>query len=71
MGDARCDFYDWTAHRSCNEPARWVTHQSSVGTRRERHYCDAHRPPRAQSMITPRATETRTPAAGQKPRTGR
>ncbi|PYO79655.1 MAG: hypothetical protein DMD67_02240 [Gemmatimonadetes bacterium] len=71
MGDARCDFYDWTAHRSCNEPARWVTHQSSVGTRRERHYCDAHRPPRAHPMITLPATETGAPPAEPKPPKGR
>ena len=71
MSDHSCDYYDWTMHRRCNEPAHWVTHQSSVGTRRERHYCDAHRPPRAHPMIASLETETYTPPAGPKPRNER
>lgn len=51
MAEPRCDFYDWATRRSCDEPATWVTRQSSVRAgRTARHYCDAHRPPRAQPL---------------------
>ncbi|PYO66038.1 MAG: hypothetical protein DMD69_15460 [Gemmatimonadetes bacterium] len=54
MNEPPCDFYDWTTHRSCAQPATWVTYQGSVYTRRPgRYYCDAHRPPRAHPLKRP------------------
>ncbi|HYU01554.1 MAG TPA: hypothetical protein VEK85_14335 [Gemmatimonadales bacterium] len=64
MNELRCDYYDWTTHRSCAQQATWVTHQRSVYTGRPgRYYCDAHRPPRARPLERPN-----TPLA---PRAGR
>ena len=59
MGNAPCDFYDWTNHRRCDAPARWVTHQSSQFASREQYYCDTHRPPRAHLVKAPPAREIR------------
>ncbi len=54
MARPRCDFYDWATRRGCDQPAQWVTHQSSQTTGRPaRYYCDAHRPPRAQPLAAP------------------
>jgi len=57
MVEPRCDFYDWSARRRCDRPARWVTYQRSLGGGPPaRYYCDAHRPPRAH-RITALSTE--------------
>jgi len=54
MAEPRCDFYDWRTHRRCDQPARWVTYQSSKGSGHPgRYYCDAHRPPRAHPIALP------------------
>jgi len=60
MVEPRCDFYDWGTRRRCDQPARWVTYQSSSGGGTPtRHYCDAHRPPRARRIGTAPSTKTR------------
>jgi len=65
MAELRCDFYDWTTRRNCDQPAGWVTRQSSGGIRRgSRYYCDTHRPPRAQPLGKPSATGSDRPAQG-------
>src|SRR6266702_8823055 len=38
MNELRCDYYDWTTHRSCAQQATWVTHQRSVYTGRPGRY---------------------------------
>jgi len=56
--ELRCDFYDWTRRRRCDQRARWVTHQNSGRVvRLASYYCDTHRPPRAQPLAKPRATK--------------
>ena len=51
MAIPSCDFYDWSTHRRCGEPATWVTHQSfGQALHGVRYYCDAHRPPRAHPI---------------------
>jgi len=57
--ELRCDFYDWTAHRRCDQRAGWVTHQSSGRVvRLASYYCDKHRPPRAQPLVKRSATRS-------------
>jgi len=55
MTEPRCDFYDWTKARFCGRPATWVTPHGflTVRGRRALHYCDAHRPPRAEPLALP------------------
>ena len=56
--ELRCDFYDWTARRRCDQRARWVTHQRSrQGPRLASYYCDKHHPPRARQLARPSATQ--------------
>jgi hypothetical protein len=51
MTTPSCDFYDWTAHRRCDQPANWVTHQSfGRALHGARYFCDVHRPPRARPI---------------------
>jgi hypothetical protein len=58
MGEPRCDFYDWVTHKTCDQTARWVTHQRSQDTGRPgRYYCDKHRPPRAHLIGAPSAEQ--------------
>lgn len=54
MDQRLCDFYDWTSHRTCPEPATWVTHQCALGAAGPAsYYCDAHHPPRARPLTVP------------------
>jgi len=58
MAELRCDFYDWTTRRRCDQRAGWVTHQSSrQGPRLASYYCDKHRPPRARQLARPSTTQ--------------
>lgn len=60
MTGPRCDFYDWTSGRRCDQPGTWVTlHRSvRVPSRRALYYCDAHHPPRAHPFTAPAMTAT-------------
>ncbi len=60
MGEPNCDFYDWVTHKTCQRPARWITHQQSQDTGRpQRYYCDRHRPPRAHLIAAPGGERSR------------
>lgn len=66
MPEPRCDFYDWTKACFCGRPATWVVPRGSftVRARRVLHYCDAHRPPRAEPLaLSARTSEEASPSA--------